>query len=98
MKKTILGVGASLVLFSAALAADNATVSSNPQPPQGTDNISGIRQQLQDQLTKAGYSDVKIVPSSFFVEAKDKNGNPVQMVISPDSITAVAYVTPNTRQ
>jgi hypothetical protein len=30
--------------------------------------------------------------------AKDKSGNPVQMVIGPDSITAVRYVKADTRQ
>jgi len=48
-----------------------------------------IRQELQDQLDKAGYTAVKITPSSFFVEAKDKQGNPVQMVIGPDSFTEI---------
>ena len=44
---------------------------------------TNIRQELQDQLAKAGYTSVKITPSSFFIEAKDKQGNPVQMVIGP---------------
>jgi hypothetical protein len=98
MKKILVTVGASLVLLSGALAADNATISNSPQSPQGTDDIASIRQQLQDQFTKAGYSDVKVVPSSFFIEAKDKSGNPVQMVIGPDSITAVRYVKADIRQ
>jgi hypothetical protein len=55
---------------------------------------TNIRQQLQDQLDKAGYTSVKITPSSFFVEAKDKQGNPVQMVIGPDSFTEITALTP----
>ena len=49
---------------------------------------TNIRQELQDrELAKAGYTSVKITPSSFFIEAKDKQGNPVQMVIGPNSFT-----------
>ena len=46
-------------------------------------NHTNLRQQLQDQLTKAGYSSIKIMPSSFYVQAKDKKGEPVAMVIGP---------------
>jgi len=55
-----------------------------------------IRQGLQDQLTRAGYTSVKITPSSFFIEAKDKQGNPVQMVIGPDSFTEITALAPKT--
>jgi hypothetical protein len=55
---------------------------------------TNMRQQLQDQLTKAGYTSVKITPSSFFIRAKDKKGNDVAMVIGPDSFTEVTEVSP----
>ncbi len=32
------------------------------------------------------------MPSSFLVRAKDKSGNPVMMVINPDSVTAVTEI------
>ncbi len=57
---------------------------------------TNIRQELQDQLAKAGYTSVKITPSSFFIEAKDKQGNPVQMVIGPDSFTEITALAPKT--
>ncbi|MCW6511770.1 hypothetical protein [Lichenifustis flavocetrariae] len=53
-----------------------------------------MRQQIQDQLTKDGYSTISVTPSSFFVRAKDKAGNPVAMVIGPDSFTEVTDVMP----
>ena len=53
-----------------------------------------IRQQIQSQLTKAGYTDVTIMPSSFYVRAKDKKGNPMEMVIGPDSFTEVTEMAP----
>lgn len=67
---------------------------------------TNMRQQLQDQLSKAGYTGIKVTASSFFVQAKDNKGNPVAMVIGPDSFTEVtdmlqkpamtAQQTPNT--
>ena len=48
-----------------------------------------IAQKLRADLTKAGYTDINIIPSSFFVQAKNSDGNPVTMMISPDSVTAL---------
>ena len=48
-----------------------------------------IGRALRAELTKAGYSDVNIMPTSFMVRAKDSQGNPVMMAISPDSVTAI---------
>ena len=50
---------------------------------------SSIRNHLMQDLKKAGYTDVKIVPASFVAEAKDKQGHPVTMLISPDSFTTI---------
>jgi hypothetical protein len=38
---------------------------------------------------QAGFTDIRIMPESFLVRAKDRDGNPVMMVINPDSITAI---------
>lgn len=48
-----------------------------------------IRTTLKNDLSKAGFKNVQIMPSSFLVRAKDSKGNPVVMVINPDSVTAV---------
>ena len=48
---------------------------------------TSMRQQLSDNLTKAGYTDVKLVPEAFLVEAKNKAGEQVVMFLSPDSMT-----------
>ena len=46
-----------------------------------------IRTQLQSMLQNQGFSDVRVMPSSFLVRAKDKDGHPALMSVSPDSIT-----------
>ncbi len=48
-----------------------------------------IRQNLKRDLAKNGYSDVQVMPTSFFVRAKDKNGQRVMMMIGPDSVTMI---------
>jgi hypothetical protein len=52
-----------------------------------------IAQKLRADLSKAGYTDITITPSSFFVQAKNSEGNPVTMMISPDSVTALTETT-----
>ena len=52
-----------------------------------------IAQKLRADLDKAGYTDIIIRPSSFFVQAKNSEGNPVTMMISPDSVTALTEAT-----
>ena len=47
-------------------------------------NAMHIGQRLRADLGKAGYTDITIMPSSFIVHAKDLQGNPVMMVVSPD--------------
>ncbi len=59
--------------------------SSNAAPPDTTQ----IEQQLHQDLSKAGYTDIKIMPGSFLVQAKDKQGSETEMMISPHSMTEV---------
>jgi hypothetical protein len=52
-----------------------------------------IAQKLRDDLGKAGFTDITVLPSSFLVRAKDSAGNPVMMVINPDSMTTITEET-----
>lgn len=40
-------------------------------------------------LQQAGFTNVKVMPDSFLVQATDKSGNPVTMFITPTSMTGV---------
>jgi len=88
----------------AAAGAANAPATQNTKPPayaapviadanamKGADEMqhTSLRQHLQENLSKAGFTDIKIMPSSFYVQAKDKKGDPVAMVIGPDSFAEV---------
>ena len=50
-----------------------------------------IEAQVKNNLEQAGYTNIRIVPSSFLVRAMDKDGNPLIMVIDPDSVN-VTYL------
>lgn len=80
--------GASLfaVPVFAATTGSSATGSStsNSQP-----NAAQIEQNIKQDLSKAGYTDIQVVPGSFLVHAKDSKGNPTEMMVSPNSVTAV---------
>ena len=73
-----------------------ATTGSN-QPKSGapTADNQSVRDQIRKNLQDAGFSDISLMPSSFLVRAKDRDGNPVMMVIDPDSVTAVTEINPN---
>jgi hypothetical protein len=91
MRSTILAIGLALALAAPALAQN----SSSQTPSQNKQALAhqNLEQQVRNNLKSAGFTDIKIMPESFLVRAKDKSGNPVMMVINPDSITAVTEET-----
>ncbi|CCD98320.1 PRC-barrel domain-containing protein [Bradyrhizobium sp. STM 3809] len=78
--KSLLLAGAALVVLGPAVMA------------QASDHHADLRGNLSQMLQKSGYTDIRVSPSSFFVRAKDQNGNPVVMSISPDQFTEVAAI------
>jgi hypothetical protein len=45
---------------------------------------------VKNELEQAGYKNVRIIPLSYLVQATDKGGNSMMMmVITPNSMTAV---------
>ncbi|HEY5302169.1 MAG TPA: hypothetical protein VIJ55_15955 [Acetobacteraceae bacterium] len=58
----------------------------NPASGPGT---AALRSKIHGELSRAGFTDIHVMPQSFLVRAKDSSGNPVMMVINPDSVTAI---------
>jgi len=78
MRAILLATTAAVVLSSAAWAAsDNGANNTNQSNTK-------VRQELTQMLQKSGYTDIQVAPTSFMVRAKDHDGNPVVMSISPD--------------
>lgn len=101
MRSTILtatGLALALALPAAAQStqpngsSSNASSSSGQQSGMSNQANMNIRQHVAQDLQQAGFTDVQVMPESFLVRAKDKQGRPVMMVINPDSITAITEV------
>ena len=92
-----LGITLSALVLSCAFAGAAAAATTTPTPGTATDQNAApnaqapthIIQRLRADLGKAGFTDITVMPSSFMVRAKDSQGNPVMMVINPDSLTEV---------
>lgn len=87
MRKYCIPAIAAVSLF--ALPALAATGGANDPTSATPKDTMQIQQQLRQDLSKAGYSDIKIVAGSFLVQAKDRQGNETEMMISPHSMTEV---------
>jgi hypothetical protein len=76
---------------SALAAMDSAQNAADTQVP------AHMSQKLHDDLTKAGFTDINIMPASLLVRAKDSQGNSVMMLINSDSLTEVTQKSEGTR-
>jgi hypothetical protein len=74
------------VAFTAAFAAllPIAATAQNPSAEE-TQVSQRMAAELHKKLAEQGFSEVKIVPGSFIVTAKDKDGELVAMLIGPNS-------------
>lgn len=70
--------------------AASAPAKTAPAEPQAHAASAGVRQQLTANLQQAGFTNIKIVANSFFVQANDKSGNPVTIFLSPDLLTVIS--------
>jgi hypothetical protein len=78
----------SLALVAAALAH-------GPAFAQATDPTDDLQKKLHDDLTARGFTDVKVMPQAFLISAKDKDGNPLLMLVGPNSMTVLSGSPPS---
>jgi len=64
-----------------------ANQNANGNPAAG--DASAFHDQVKNGLQQAGFSDVQVVPRSFLVRAKDKDGQLVTMLINGNSIIQI---------
>lgn len=86
MRSNTLLAGAAIAALAIVSTGAWAAESSNQASPPN------LRGNLTQMLKKSGYTDIRVAPSSFVVRAKDDNGNPVVMSISPDQFTEVTAI------
>ena len=96
MKRATLVAAAILTTVSSVALAQTSSNSTTPSKTTSTTQPSNnLRQQVMTNLQQSGFTDVKVVPDSFLVQAKDKSGNPVTMFIGPNSFDEVTTVGSN---
>ncbi|MBV8837330.1 MAG: hypothetical protein JO000_12380 [Alphaproteobacteria bacterium] len=79
------------IAFAQPGTAPGTTSSPSGTAQQGSTQTQheSLPQELRQKLSDAGYTDIQIVPQSFVVSAKTKDGNPVLMRISPNEMTVL---------
>ena len=98
MKRTTLVAAAFLTTVSSVALAQAPSSPSTTAPPAATKTQTGganLQQQVTTNLQNSGFTNVKVMPDSFLVQATDKSGNPVTMFIGPNSMTEVTTVGAN---
>jgi Protein of unknown function (DUF1236) len=99
MRLPLLAAGTALLLCTTAAMAQNDAPNNNApnmaSPSANSANTSTtsqmpLRDNIRSMLQRSGFSDIQIMPSSFMIRAKDQQGNPVIMSISPDSVTEIS--------
>ncbi len=85
-------------LLVAALAQGAYAQTSSSSSPSTQSNAQAAQQaqslpaEIKNKLTQDGFTNVTVVPGSFVVSAKDKHGDPVMMMIGPNSMTILTAV------
>jgi hypothetical protein len=90
MNKTLVAAIAAVALASTPAFAQSGANTSSQASSQSTGSSNqnlAAAQKIQQDLTSAGFTDVKVVAESFVVQAKTKDGNPVVMTIGPHGMS-----------
>lgn len=61
-------------------------------PTRGETQGANIRQQIKGQLEAEGFTNVHVIPDSFLVNARNKDGQTVVMIINPHSVFSMTEV------
>jgi hypothetical protein len=86
MLTRLIAAAALVALTSTAYAADTGGSKTPTGSMSQQQSAQNLPQEIQSKLQQDGYTDVQVVPGSFLVSAKDKRGDPVNMVIGPHSM------------
>ena len=98
MKPILLAVAALIAASAPTLGEDVASKGQGPAGISGAPpDIAGkaLSADMEASLRKAGFTDLRILPNSILVRAKDKAGNPVAMVLNPGSMTEIVTLDPH---
>lgn len=92
MRKLLISTFVSLAWIIPAMAQDapqSQPVAPNVASDQTNplkDATQAIQQFIQARLAGAGFTDIQMLPNSFLISAKDRDGHPVTMMAAPSDI------------
>jgi hypothetical protein len=104
MQKLMLAAIGAASLFAVPAFAQSSNAHGTTAQTNGTSSSTNsssnmshmtlrqVRQKITNDLRTDGYQDVRVIPDSFLVHARNKQGDPVVMIINPDSVFAVTGV------
>lgn len=75
--------------------AQPATGATNTPSPNAAKQQNASQQsvltidKIQQDLQKAGFSDVKVLQDAFLIQAKTKDGNPIMLTVGPNGMSAL---------
>lgn len=93
-------IASATLMYGMALAQSPPSSKSTPSTSRSgqAQPAQDLPKEIHQKLTSQGFTDVKVVPGSYLVSAKDKNGDPVSMVIGPHSMTMFTTMSSDTSE
>jgi hypothetical protein len=83
----LLASAAVLTMLVSPAFAQSGSSHSTTSTAENTNQNVAAAQKIQQDLTSAGFTDVKVVAESFVFQAKSKDGDPVLMTIGPHGMS-----------
>lgn len=89
---TRLFVSALLVAGLSQAALAQGSTEPNQPSAEATQSRESLPQSIRQRLMSAGYNDVNVVPGSLMITARDNNGRPVMMRVTPNSMFLLSEI------
>jgi hypothetical protein len=95
MTNIVFASALTLALAVSGTAFAQSTTGATPPSPATVNQPKANQQsaltveKLQQDLQKAGFTDVKVLEDAFLIQAKTKDGNPILMTIGPNGMSAL---------
>jgi hypothetical protein len=96
-KSLVAAIAAASLLSVPAFAQTNAATPSTPAPATrsgspSTASTMQAREKIMHDLQQDGFKNIRVAPESFLIHAENKQGEPVVMIINPDSVFSMTEV------
>ena len=95
MTNIVFASALTLALAVSGTAFAQSTTGANPPSPAATNQPKANQQsaltveKLQQDLQKAGFTDVKVLEDAFLIQAKTKDGNPILLTVGPNGMSTL---------